>query len=169
EFMELEDFLSEKLGVRVELVSKKALQSRPAIGQNILSSYVPVREDWQSFKDRAMQGRRRSYHDYLMDIIREIKFIRKHTEGIDFEEFISNDLLTHAITRALEIIGEAAKNLPEELLRNYPEIDWKKVKGMRDRLAHAYFGVDYSVVWRVVKEDLPELQRVVEKMLRDLS
>ena len=78
---------------------------------------------------------------------------------------MESDLLRHAVVRALEVIGEAVKNLPNELLEKYPQIEWKRVKGMRDRLAHAYFGVDYELLWKVVKEELPSLCKVVKDML----
>ncbi len=162
--MELEEFLSERLGVRVDLIMKSSLRFRPHTAEKILKSYVPVVENWKDII-RQKEMPRRDYREYIKDILQECEFVRKYTQGIEYEDFLESDLLRHAVVRALEVIGEAVKNLPNELLEKYPQIEWKRVKGMRDRLAHAYFGVDYELLWKVVKEELPSLCKVVRDML----
>ncbi|MEJ7619575.1 MAG: HepT-like ribonuclease domain-containing protein [Aquificaceae bacterium] len=162
--MELEEFLSERLGVRVDLIMKSSLRFRPHTAEKILKSYVPVVENWKDII-RQKEMPKRDYREYIKDILQECEFVRKYTQGIEYEDFLESDLLRHAVVRALEVIGEAVKNLPNELLEKYPQIEWKRVKGMRDRLAHAYFGVDYELLWKVVKEELPILCKVVRDML----
>ncbi len=162
--MELEEFLSERLGVRVDLIMKSSLRFRPHTAEKILKSYVPVMENWKDII-RQKEMPKRDYREYIKDILQECEFVKKYTQGIEYEDFLESDLLRHAVVRALEVIGEAVKNLPNELLEKYPQIEWKRVKGMRDRLAHAYFGVDYELLWKVVKEELPSLCKVVRDML----
>ncbi len=162
--MELEEYLSERLGVRVDLIMKSSLRFRPHTAEKILKSYVPVVENWKDII-RQEEMSKRDYREYIKDILQECEFVRKYTQGIEYEDFLESDLLRHAVVRALEVIGEAVKNLPSELLEKYPQIEWKRVKGMRDRLAHAYFGVDYELLWKVVKEELPSLCKVVRDML----
>ncbi len=162
--MELEEFLSERLGVRVDLIMKSSLRFRPHTAEKILKSYVPVMENWKDII-RQKEMPKRDYREYIKDILQECEFVRKYTQGIEYEDFLESDLLRHAVVRALEVIGEAVKNLPNELLEKYPQIEWKRVKGMRDKLAHAYFGVDYELLWRVIKEELPSLCNVVKDML----
>ena len=162
--MELEEFLSERLGVRVDLIMKSSLRFRPHTAEKILKSYVPVVENWKDII-RQKEMPKRDYREYIKDILQECEFVKKYTQGIEYEDFLESDLLRHAVVRALEVIGEAVKNLPNELLEKYPQIEWKRVKGMRDRLAHAYFGVDYELLWKVVKEELPILCKVVRDML----
>ena len=162
--MELEEYLSERLGVRVDLIMKSSLRFRPHTAEKILKSYVPVMENWKDII-RQKEMPKRDYREYIKDILQECEFVRKYTQGIEYEDFLESDLLRHAVVRALEVIGEAVKNLPNELLEKYPQIEWKRVKGMRDRLAHAYFGVDYELLWKVVKEELPILCKVVRDML----
>jgi len=162
--MELEEFLSERLGVKVDLIMKSSLRFRPHTAEKILKSYVPVVENWKDII-RQKEMPRRDYREYIKDILQECEFVKKYTQGIEYEDFLESDLLRHAVVRALEVIGEAVKNLPNELLEKYPQIEWRRVKGMRDRLAHAYFGVDYELLWRVIKEELPSLCNVVKDML----
>ncbi len=84
---------------------------------------------------------KRTYSDYLSDILINIKRIEGFTKGMSFEKFASDEKTTYAVIRALEIIGEAVKNLPVSLKSKYQKVPWKQMAGMRDRLMHAYFGV----------------------------
>jgi uncharacterized protein with HEPN domain len=86
-----------------------------------------------------------------------------------FEDFIRDTKTQYAVIRALEIIGEAAKNVPEDIRHKYPSVPWKDLACIRDKLIHAYFGVDLEVVWLSVKEGIPESKRVIESLLVDLD
>ncbi len=74
-----------------------------------------------------------------------------------------------AVVRNLEVIGEAAKNVPEDLRQRYPVVEWRKLAGLRDILAHAYFGLDGEIIWDVVANKLPALGESIDLMLRELS
>ena len=100
---------------------------------------------------------------------RQLKQLNLITKDIDYEEFANNRLIRHATIKELEIIGEAVKNIPEEIKDKYPQIPWKNIAGMRDILVHAYFKVDTAIVWGVIKERLPELKEQIEKILKDLE
>lgn len=104
---------------------------------------------------------------YLADILNAMQSIQGFVEGISFEEFTQDDKTASAVLRKLEIIGEAAKNVPKDLRDKYPEIPWKEMAGMRDRLIHVYFGVDYRLVWRTtakrIPEIMPEMKRALEQ------
>ena len=99
--------------------------------------------------------------EYLKHILDEIEFILEKSKGLSEEEFAKDETLKRAISRSLEIIGEAAKNLPKEFRDDNEGINWKSLAGLRDRLIHHYFGVDYGIVWDVVKNELPELKKKI--------
>jgi uncharacterized protein with HEPN domain len=84
---------------------------------------------------------------------------------LDKEEFLQNPTFQRAFVRSLEIIGEAAKHIPADLREKYHQADWRGMTGMRDRLIHKYFGVDYDLVWDVIKTKLPALRQTVEQMM----
>jgi len=88
---------------------------------------------------------------------------------VSYDEFIKNEDFKKAFVRSLEIIGEAVKKIPEEIKNCYPQIKWKNISGMRDILIHEYFGVDYKVVWKTVRERIPELKDVIEKMIKNFT
>jgi uncharacterized protein with HEPN domain len=90
--------------------------------------------------------------DYFRHIIVEADFLIRESADLSFETFNSSDTLRRAFVRSLEVMGEAAKNLPDELRARHTEVDWRAVAGMRVRLVHGYFGLDYELVWEVVPE-----------------
>ncbi len=112
---------------------------------------------------------KRNYTLYLKDIIECINNIENFVNEMHFEEFISDDKTSSAVIRKFEIIGEAVKKIPDEIKINYPNIPWKEIAGMRDRLIHFYFGVDYKLVWETIKKRLPELKSFIEKILQDYN
>ena len=112
---------------------------------------------------------KREVGDYIEDIIGAMDKAMNFVKNISYEEFIQDDKTAFAVVRALEIIGEAVKNIPADIRKNYPEIPWKDMAGMRDKVIHEYFGVKLSIVWRAVKEEIPPLKPIFEKILRDLE
>jgi uncharacterized protein with HEPN domain len=95
---------------------------------------------------------------YVGHILEATEKIHKYCSSMKKTEFLRNDLVKDAVVRNIEIIGEAAKKLSSEFRRRYPEIPWKDISGMRDKIVHDYTGIDYRVVWDVVQTDLPDLK-----------
>ncbi len=101
---------------------------------------------------------------YLNDIREAINSIEIFVEGMTFEEFQNDDKTSSAVIRKFEIIGEATKNIPETIRNQHPQIPWKDIAGMRNKLIHAYSEVDLKLVWMTIKQRLPELKSVIEKI-----
>lgn len=110
----------------------------------------------------------RDYKLYLKDILEAMEAIEKFMEGVDFDKFQIDDKTSSAVVRKLEIIGEAAKQVPDYITQRYPEIPWKEMAGMRDRLTHFYFGIDYKLVWITVKERIPQIIPLIKKILSEI-
>jgi len=111
----------------------------------------------------------KDYIAYFRHIIDECLFIEEVIRGRDFNDFIKDEILKRAVVRSLEVIGEAVKNIPNDIKDKQKEIPWKKIAGPRDILIHRYFGVDYANVWKVITEDLKYLKIQVEEMLKELT
>lgn len=102
---------------------------------------------------------------YLEDILTSIAKIEEYTKNLSFDKFHNNSLVVDGVVRNLEIIGEAAKNIPAEIKRAHSEIDWKKIAGLRDILIHEYSGINLAIVWDVVTNKLPILKNMIKKLL----
>jgi len=102
---------------------------------------------------------------YLKHILDAIHNINRFMKNVTEKEFLENTEKQYAVLRALEIIGEATKNLSRETKADYPEVEWTDIAGMRDKLIHQYFGVDLALVWETVKENLPSLEKAVSEIL----
>ncbi len=103
--------------------------------------------------------------EYLRHIQVEIEFLQSSFSGLILEDFLADETLRRAAVRSLEIIGEAARKVPEEFRAKYPAIEWRAMSGMRNRLIHDYFGVDHELVWDVVQNRIPTLRSQIEAIL----
>jgi uncharacterized protein with HEPN domain len=108
---------------------------------------------------------KRDHSLYFKDIVESCGYILEFVKGMDFDEFNKDEKTRSAVVRKFEIIGEAVKNIPEATRRKYPEIPWKAMAGMRDRLAHDYLGIDWHLVWDSVRKDIPALNKELRHIL----
>lgn len=103
--------------------------------------------------------------ELLRHISEETDFILNTTNGKNLGDVIEDPILSRAVIRSLEIIGEAAKKIDDEFRSQYPHIEWKKMAGTRDKLIHDYFGVDYDIVWSIITDKLPNLKEFIDEIL----
>lgn len=111
----------------------------------------------------------RNSEDYLQDILDAINAAQQFVAGITFHEFEQDQKTIFAVTRAIEIVGEAAKNVSSDLQSQYPALPWKSMAGMREKLIHHYFSVNLTVLWDTVQQDLPNLKLQISQLLEDLK
>ncbi len=109
---------------------------------------------------------KRNQKFFLEDILAAIEKIENYTKAMSYDEFLEDKKTIDAVARNLEIIGEAVKNLSEEIKKEYTEVNWKGIAGMRNKLIHAYFGVDPQIVWKTIQVRIPELKTQIEKILK---
>jgi len=108
---------------------------------------------------------RRRDQDYLNDVREAVQRIATYTAAMTLEEFMKDSKTQDAVVRNLEIIGEATKNLSRHLRKSYSQIPWKDLAGVRDKMIHHYFGINYEVVWTISREELPGLLSQIEGIL----
>lgn len=114
-----------------------------------------------------MKARERSSIDYLNDMLDSSRKALRFVNGVSYEEFRENDEKVCAVIRMLEVIGEAAKNIPADLRKRHSTVPWRLITGMRDKLIHGYFGINLKWVWETVCDDLPPLVEMIEAMLSE--
>ena len=103
--------------------------------------------------------------EYIKHIFDECAYIISVSHDLSKDEFLDNETLKRAITRSLEIIGEATKKIPADFKVKWNSVQWKNMAGMRDRLIHDYIGVNYSIVWDVIKNKIPDLHNQISEVL----
>ena len=108
----------------------------------------------------------RDYKVFLEDILEAIRKIRDYTDGLSLEAFTADSKTFDAVIRNLEIIGEAVKQIPEDIRSLRPEVEWKRVGRLRDILIHQYFGVDAQIVWDIVQNKLAPLEQAIRALLQ---
>ena len=106
---------------------------------------------------------------YIKDIIENMQRAEVFIEGISYEDFIKDEKAHYAVIRCIEIIGEAAKHIPDEIRKKFSKIPWSDMAGMRDKVTHFYFGVDLKKVWLVVKKDILELKPLIKEALEKIN
>jgi len=111
----------------------------------------------------------RDFEDYLKDLLDAMDKAQSFVDGLDYETFKDDDRTFFAVVRALEIVGEAVKHIPDSVREENPEIPWKDMAGMRDVLIHDYFGVDAQTVWLTVTEKIPQVKSLIKRMLEVLN
>jgi len=105
--------------------------------------------------------------DYFRDILDSIVEIEAFVKGLDFSNFKTDRKTILAVIRDIEVIGEAAKKISRLIRKNYPEIPWKDIAGMRDKLIHGYFGIDLDILWETIRQDLPQLKIHISKLIEE--
>ncbi len=112
---------------------------------------------------------KRDYLLFLEDISERIEKIEKYIEGMDFETFRRDDKTVSACIREIEIIGEAAKQIPKEITNQFQDLPWSLMAKMRDKLIHWYFEIDEEIVWNVARMKLPEIKIRIDRIIEKLS
>lgn len=112
---------------------------------------------------------KRDFRHFLDDALEYCQKTQKFVAGMTYEEFLSDDKTFLAVTRALEIIGEALKNIPDEIKIQFPQVPWREIIGFRNTVAHVYFGIDAKIVWNTAKEDVKYLEELIKSIIEHLK
>lgn len=107
----------------------------------------------------------RSVSDFLRHILEEADYLAEAASELSQEDFLADQTVQRAFVRSIEIVGEAAKKLPRDWRATHPDVDWGAMAGMRDRLIHGHFGVDYEIVWEVASRRLPQLRSAIARLI----
>ncbi len=105
----------------------------------------------------------------LLDMSEAIQTIGEYLQGLSYQEYIADNRTKDAIVRNLEVLGEAATHIPDDVKERYRNIPWKNVIGLRNVVIHRYFGIDYATIWFIIKEQLPVLKNQIETIMKDFS
>ena len=112
---------------------------------------------------------KRNWRLFINDILECIEKIEKYISNISYDDFVKDNKTKDAVVRNLEIIGEAANQIPLNIRKRYKDIPWVQIIGLRHRLIHGYFVVDYDIVWNIIKKELPDLKIKIKEILKDLE
>ena len=107
--------------------------------------------------------------DYLDDILDGVEKINRYTGEMTYEEFVGDSKTVDAVLRNFEVIGEAAKNVPDEIRQEYDDVPWAEMAGMRDKLIHGYATVELQIVWTTIQEEIPEVKTQIESVRNELE
>ena len=107
----------------------------------------------------------RDFEVYLQDILEAILKVQAYTAGMSQESFAADSKSVDAVLRNLEVIGEAARGVPESIRTTHPQVEWRKIAGLRDILIHHYFGVNLEIIWDILQNQLGRLEKDVRKIL----
>ena len=116
-----------------------------------------------------MKPDNRQWGDYAEDILDAVESIEEFIRDMTYDKFIYDKKTKYAIIRSIEIIGEATKSIPDFVREAYPDIPWKDMAGMRDKMIHHYFGIDFEVVWKTIKEDIPMIKPKLQDILNTIG
>ncbi len=111
----------------------------------------------------------RDYRLYLKDIVEEAQFIERQTQGLDYEAFITEEVRLKAVLHSLTIIGEASNHIPEDIRGQVADVPWRAIIGVRNIIVHGYFNLNLPIIWDVVANEVTDLRRHVEALLRELD
>ena len=106
---------------------------------------------------------------YIGDILENIDLMTNIIGDLKYEDFLANMEKKYAVVRCIEIIGEAVKNVSDDIRHKYPKIPWRNMAGMRDKVIHSYMGVDYKIVWQVATIDLPALKPLLNRIFSEIT
>jgi len=109
---------------------------------------------------------KRVFDDYFREMLSNAERAIRFAKGADYDSFIKDEKSVYAVIRAIEIIGEASQKIPTEIREKHPEIPWRDISTMRNKLIHEYFGINLQVVWQTIHEDLPMLIPALRKALK---
>ena len=110
---------------------------------------------------------KRDWRLFINDILECIERIEKYVSGLSYDDFIKDDKTKDAVVRNLEIIGEAANQIPMDIRERYKDIPWAQIVGLRHRLIHGYFVVDYDIVWNIISKEIPDLKIKIKEIFKD--
>ena len=110
-----------------------------------------------------------NYLLYLKNISEAMDASQRFVLGMGFDAFVANDKTVSAVLQKIKIVGEAAKNIPETIRQDYPQVPWQQMTEIRDQIVYAYFAVDYAVIWDTLKVDIPQLQPIIQQILEDME
>ena len=106
---------------------------------------------------------KREFILYLEDMFQSMQRIEEYLGDLDFKKFKMTHIVVDAVVRNFEIIGEASRKIPSDIQEEYPEIPWRKMYGLRNLIAHEYFGIDYEMIWEIAKNNLPQNRKDLQK------